>query len=185
MAPVDASIQNSIVKESRGKMDDWVVSKGILFLSDQLEVLEDVTYCSFFVVALPPSDHTAEGTTFTEPFVGDSAKRLIVSDENAVELGCALEVHIIGGPLGEGLDGSNDIPIPCPKGVDEMAVNVGVGVQGEATSHTRLRRRGVSPAKIFGLLALVPLRPGVVFVDISLDFLLMVVVVGERSVDLR
>ena len=117
-------------------MDDWVVSKGILFLSELLKVPEDVTYRPFFVVALPPSDHAAEGTTFTEPFVGDGAKRLVVGDENAVELGCSLEVHIIGGSLGEGFDGPNDIPIPSPKSVHEMAVNVGIGVQRKAASHS-------------------------------------------------
>lgn len=117
-------------------MDDWVVSKRILFLSDRLEVAKDVTDRHLSVIPLAPGDDTREAATVTEPLVRDSARRLVVGDENAVELSGSLEVHVVHCSFGEGLDRSDNIPAALAQGVHEMAVNVGIAIQRKPASHS-------------------------------------------------
>ena len=87
-------------------MNDGIVSEGILSLSDLLEVPEDVSYRHPVVVELSPGDHASEDPPFTEPAVGDSAKRLVVGDEDTVPLRRTLEVGGVLRPFRENIDGS-------------------------------------------------------------------------------
>jgi hypothetical protein len=116
-------------------MNDGIVSEGILSLSDLLEVPEYVSYRHPVVVKLSPRDHTPEGAPFTEPAVGDSAKRLVVGDEDTVQLRRTLEVGGVLRPFRENIDGSQHIPSPSLETSDQVAVNVGVGIQREEAGH--------------------------------------------------
>jgi hypothetical protein len=116
-------------------MNDGIVSEGILPLSDLLEVPEDVSYRHPVVVELSPRDHASEGATVTEPAIGDSAKRLVVGDEDTVQLRRTREVGGVLRSFWENIDGSQHIPSPSLETSDQVAVNVGVGIQREEAGH--------------------------------------------------
>jgi hypothetical protein len=88
---------------------------------------------------LRPEDQSAERAFLGEPTVRDALHVLVVADEDTVLPRGVLEVHSVRGSLGVEIDRANKVPAAPTKGEDQRTVDVGVGMEREATGHYRLR----------------------------------------------
>jgi len=162
-------------------MKDGIGREGIVLLRQPFEVFDDLAVGHSIVDPLTPRNDARKGASFAVPPCRDFFLIFVVGDEDTAQGHSVFKVREVGSPLGEGLDSSQDVPAGISQGLDERAMDISVRVQREAPGHLLVS----APGESLSLTAFVSLVPSLLGLERLLDLIGMVVVVGERRVDLR
>lgn len=113
------------------------IEERIVLSGVSLDFLRDLTDGHSTVMLLVPDNHPLERSSFSQPAMRISDGGLVVRNEHPAFFGGLLEVDGVPSSLRISFHGTNEIPSFPPKQLDEVTVDVFVGVQREPPEHYR------------------------------------------------